>query len=242
MFLFEYYNYFSITSVVIFVLFITLIIIGFKNGFMEKFLSISNSVCGLIFSVLFCSKLSEAFVQKLWGESLTNRFLENIHSSDAYQEMYYNPQGFLSSLGLPEFISKRIDITGTVDEISSQLAGFLSNIICVIIAFLILFFGSTILVFFLKLFAKLLRQSRIIRFVDGILGVFLYSVLFYLSLCLIFLILSLVLQTTNIGWLESFANNDMNLIGNDTGIIKGFRLSKWLYENNLIGNFFGLFF
>lgn len=233
-----YYNHISIISVVIILLFLLFTFLGYKHGFMQKFLSIANGVCGFAFSVLFCGKFSNIFTYKLFGDKFSEKFLANIQNSDTYLKFKSSETSaeFLEELGVPSFISKLISSELPVDKAAQSLADTLSKFVCILISFVILFIGTTILIFVLKLLVGILRKAILIRIVDGILGIIFYDILFYLFVCVVFLVLSLVMQTSSFDSLNNFISNDFQL-GTDS-----FRLSKYLYENNLIGNFFRIFF
>ena len=73
----EYYDHFSIISIVILVLVLFFAILGYKLGFLTKFIKMANALCGFVFSLLFCSKLSNAFVSKIWGDGMADSFSQN---------------------------------------------------------------------------------------------------------------------------------------------------------------------
>ncbi len=239
MLLFQYYNYVSVISIVVILLLILFTILGYKHGFMKKFLSLANSLCGFLFSVLFCSKFSDSVIHRFFGDNFTTIFENNIKESEIYQNAITNGETgskFLESLGLPSFIANNIPLEFDVNGVVTSVAENMSKIVCVIISFLCLFIGTTILVFVLKLVVGVLRSNIIIRIVDGIFGILLYDILFYIGLCLVFLVISLVVSSNASEAFNQFISNDLQL-QNDA-----FRISKYLYNNNIIGNFLRMFF
>jgi hypothetical protein len=75
------------------------------------------------------------------------------------------------------------------------------------------------------------------RVVDGIFGILFYVLIFVLIIYIAFLIISLILQGVDQnGEFYKFMMEQLHLEDDKFGI------AKYLYENNLIGNFFGLLF
>ena len=74
----SYYDYFSIVDIVLVLAVIVFVVIGYTKGFLTKFISLANSLCGFVFSLLFCKRLSEGFTYNIWGDTLTEKFKANI--------------------------------------------------------------------------------------------------------------------------------------------------------------------
>ena len=228
-----YYDHFSIISIVILVLVLFFAILGYKLGFLTKFIKMANALCGFVFSLLFCSKLSNAFVYKIWGDGMADSFAQNFKNKTPEIE---STSDLLRELGLPGFIANNVDINLSLDSAYTRLGETCAKFVCVLISFCILFFGVTIICFLLKLLVAGIRKVKIVRILDGILGIIFYEILFYLFICVVMVILSFVMQSNGLDEFETFIINDFGL-NND-----GFRVSKELYQNNLIGNFFKIFF
>ncbi len=228
-----YYDHFSIVSMVIILLAIFFAIIGFKFGFLTKFIKVANALCGFVFSLLFCSKLSNAFVYKIWGDEMAVSFAQKFKNKAPGIE---TTSDLLKELGLPSFIANNVDVGLSVDQAYLRLGETFAKFLCVLISFCILFFGITVLCFLLKLLVKGIRKAKAIRIVDGILGIVFYEILFYLFICIVMVILSFIMQSNGLEGFRNFIINDFGLEHDS------FRLSKELYQNNLIGNFFRIFF
>lgn len=232
---FSYYTYVSITSIIIVLLVLLFAFLGFRHGFLKKFLDLANSLCGFFFSILFCSSFSNGVTYKYFGNTFTNMFLGNIRESEAYQN-FSNPQDFIHQLGVPSFIAKNIAGDFDVEATATLVATNMSKVVCVIISFLFLFIGTTIIVFFLKLLVGALRTNKVVRVIDGTLGFCLYLILFYIGMCLVFLVVSLVVSANVSDTFNTIVINDLQLNSDK------FRIAKYFYQNNIIGNFLKMFF
>lgn len=229
----SYYDYFSIVDIILVLAVIVFVVIGYTKGFLTKFISLANSLCGFVFSLLFCKRLSDGFTYKIWGDTLTEKFKANI--------MAKNPdvtstKDLLDKIGLPSFITNNIDINLDVNNAYYSLGKACATFVCVVISFFILFIGVSVLCFLLKLLVAACRQSKIIRFLDGILGVLFYLILTYLGVCLLLFVLTFIMQSSGLNGVQQWIINDFQLQSDK------WRLTKFLYQNNLIGNFFRIFF
>lgn len=228
-----YYDHFSIISISIIVLALFFAILGYKLGFLTKFIKLANALCGFMFSLLFCSKLSNVFVYKIWGDEMALSFAQNFKEKTPQIE---TTSDLLKELGLPSFIANNVDISLSLESAYTKLGETCAKFVCVIIAFCILFFGITVLCFLLKLLVAGIRKVVVVRIIDGIAGIIFYEILFYLFVCVVMVILSFVMQSNGLDGFREFIINDFGLNSD------GFRVSKELYQNNLIGNFFKIFF
>ena len=231
--LLSYYNYVSIVDIILILAIIVFIVIGFKKGFLTKFLSLANSLCGFVFSLLFCKRLSDVFTFKIWGDNMTAYFANNF--SQKHPELQ-STEDILNALGLPSFITKNISVDLSPNDFYQSLGRVYASIICAVISFLILFIGVSVICFVLKLIVAACRQSKIIHFIDGVLGVLFYLILTYLGVCILLFALTFVMQANGLQGIQNWVINDFQLQS------EKWRLSKFLYENNIIGNFFKIFF
>ena len=189
----SYYDYFSIVDIILVLAVIVFVVIGYTKGFLTKFISLANSLCGFVFSLLFCKRLSEGFTYKIWGDTLTEKFKANI--------MAKNPdvtstKDLLDKIGLPSFITNNIDINLDVNNAYYSLGKACATFVCVVISFFILFIGVSVLCF----------------------------------------VLTFIMQSSGLNGVQQWIINDFQLQSDK------WRLTKFLYQNNLIGNFFRIFF
>ena len=173
----------------------------------------------------------------VFKESIYNNVYNNIITSEAFANGQ-DATSILTSLGFPSIIASYLASGIPVDlNIASSLANSVYNLFMVIISFAILLVGCWILSYIIKLLIKLLRNNIIIRIVDGLLGVILYGFLAICAIYIIFFIISLIIQIPGLEGFRDFITVDMQLNNPDE-----FRISKYFYENNILINFFKLFF
>ncbi len=229
----NFFGLFGVIDIILVLLFIIGIIVGVKKGFLESFIKLASGIVGLVVAILFCQKFAnllishEVFYDGIYTNLLTK--IETTGGSSATE--------ILNNLGFPSVISEYIGSQIISDlNLAELLATKLYTFFMVIISFFILFIGCWILSKILKLIVKVLKSVIIIKIVDSVLGVVLYS---FLTLCLVyvlFFVLSLVIQIPSLESLNTFVSTDLQLTTDS------FRLSKYFYENNILINFFKLFF
>lgn len=231
-----YYKYFSIFSLIIIAGFVITGIIGYKKGFLTKFLKLADIVCGFFMSVVFARKFSANITYRIFGSGLEKQYYDKIITSNAYQNVdsTLNSKTFLENLGVPKFIAKTISAELSIEECITPVASMLAKMVCVIISFFILWIGMWLLIKFLKRLVKKLRENKTVKVVDGILGIVFYLIIYYLCLSFVMVIILAVMQGDNA--INAWIVKDFALDSNK------FRISKWFYENNIIGNFLKMFF
>lgn len=223
----------SFISIGIILLFLLFFAIGFKVGFLTKFINLANSLCGFVFSLLFCKQFSNAVIYRIWGDDMAASYTEKFRTKNP---TITNTKEFLDALGLPSFITSNIDVDLGIDQVYVKLGNVCASIVCAFIAFCVLFFGITIICFILKLVVAGCRQSKLIRVIDGILGSIFYVLLTYIGICILLFILTFIMQSQGLEGFRNWVINDMCLDSDK------FTISKFLYNNNIIGNFFKIFF
>ncbi|MFA5467331.1 MAG: CvpA family protein, partial [Candidatus Izemoplasmatales bacterium] len=111
------------------------------------------------------------------------------------------------------------------------------GLILLVLAFLVLFIGSIIVFFFLKILAKMITKIPFIKQVDKVLGVLFGLVKITVIVYILMFILALVITVPAIhNLIGDFLAVDMQL-GTDK-----FRLSKWIYDNNVLRHIIDVFF
>ena len=234
-----------IFDIILVLAFIITLFIGYKSGFLQKFVKLASGLCGLVFAVVFCGKFTSVLVS--WGmqQPIKEAVLKNVIASDAFANLNGGtPESvtqFITELGIPNFlaeiIAKALSTSLDANQLAVSISESVSYFALLVIGFLILLFGTSILFFILKFLIKLLRSSTLIKFVDGILGIAWSALVFIVVIYVLFLIVSITLQ---------FAPADNSVIQFITGQLKlntdEFGLAKYMYENNILGNLFKLFF
>lgn len=239
-------DYVSIISILIVIGFIIALFVGYKVGFLTNFLGVAKKICGPLLAILLCGPFANNCLYPWFGDEieakLTQNILTNIETNE-YGETMTSTE-ILKELGVPNFLAEGVATkveadTGTslAESIANNLGETMAKFIVVVIAFFSLIILMSLVILILKLVVKGLREgSKVVKVLDGILGVIFCGLLFYLCVSLVGFVVMLMSQAdffqTPMAWLT----NDMKLNTDD------FRISKWLYENNIIGNFFKIFF
>jgi uncharacterized membrane protein required for colicin V production len=235
-------GFFGIIDVVIVVLVVIFAAIGWKKGFLLKIVEMASGVFGLIGSILLARPFSTV-LDKWFGEAIAIKVHEYLLSrSDLFSAglSEANVRTAFEGMSLPQFmidwIVEGIDFDQIgltiIDAIQPTIIGF----ILLLLAFVTLFFGSIILFFILKLLAKFVTSIPFIKQVDKVLGVLFGLLKITLIVFILFFVLALLLTVPAINNLiGDFVAVDMQLA------TEKFRLSKWIYENNILKNIIDVF-
>lgn len=238
----------GIVDIVLVVLGILFMILGYKKGFIKKVISFFGIFVILIFSFMYCGQLANFLTEhELISPSIYESINTNLVTKLAETDLSTatTVEEFLKqALGIPGFIASMIQngIKGagieiaTVGECIDGVSLYITNVAMSIICFLILAIGIFILLLLLKLITNLLRTNGFVRFVDGVLGAVLSVTIFLVFVCVAFYILSLCMNAEWFSPAKEWLTIDMQL-GQDA-----FRLSKVIYEGNIIQKIMNLFF
>lgn len=240
------FNLFGIIDVAIVVAVVIFGIIGWKKGFLVKIVEMASSIFGLIASIILARPFS-AVLDQWMGESIGLKINEYLLSRSAlfaaeftYENRLQTVEQAFDGMNLPKFmiewIANAIDVESMSTTLVDTMTPIIKSLALLVIAFIILFFGSIIVFFFLKILAKLVTKLPVIKQIDKILGVLFgllkITVIVYILLFVLGLVLTIPAINEAIG---TFVQNDMQL-GEE-----GFRLSKWLYDNNLLKQIINVF-
>ena len=241
----------GVIDIVLILLAILTAVIGFKRGFMKKALGIIGIVAVIVFAVMFAGHLADwlTSVKMPPSEALYNHYYEkamtNLASGIEHKGDNESVNAIASLLSVPYWIAWVVhallgkpEIAG--DAVAVLVATKITHFIMTVIAFFIIVIGVLIVIGILKLIANALRESAFIRVVDGFLGILLYLAMLAAALCVVLMIFRFIfeknpdIQNTSsfMGWIY----DDLHL-GDDK-----FRITKALYNNNVIYNLVHLFF
>ena len=130
---------------------------------------------------------------------------------------------------LVEWVVNKVNAQDTILSFIDSVTPLLTSLILLFIAFISLFFGSMLVFLLLKILAKMITSIPVIKQIDKVLGalfgLFKAAVLIYVVLFLLGLLITVPAVNDLIG---SFVIEDMQLQTDS------FRLSKWLYDNNIL--------
>ncbi len=237
-----------ILDLILIALFLIVAIIGYKVGFLTTLLKLTSALSGIIIAICFTKPVTNLAIE--WGldDSIEQTVYTNITTSDAfiaYTEGGAGVEGvnnLLQELGLPSFIANFVagSLADAVDplEIATSISQGVSYVFVFIIVFLLLLIFSSLAFFILKLLVKSIRKSvGVFRVLDGIVGIMFYLLIFMLIVYIAFLIISLILQSSapDSGFVL-FMEEQLHLDDEEFG------LAKYIYKNNMLGNFLSLIF
>ena len=237
-----------ILDIILIALFLIVAIIGYKVGFLTTLLKLTSALSGIIIAICFTEPVTNLAIEWELDNSIEQTVYTNITTSDAFKAYTEGGAGvigidnLLQELGLPSFISNFVasKIVDSVDplEIATSISQSISYVFMFIIVFLILLIFSSLAFFILKLIVKSIRKSvGVFRVLDGIVGIAFYLLIFMLIIYIAFLVISLILQSAppDSGFVL-FMEEQLHLNDEEFGI------AKYIYKNNMLGNFLGLIF
>lgn len=227
-------NLFGVLDILIVIAVVFMVYMGWKKGFLLKIVELASGLFGLIASLLltrpFSRLLDNWFGADIEGK-IRNHFIEK---NPALTSELTEPKlkQALQDLSMPEFMTKwisdSIDYEAATQSIIDAITPIFKMMILIVIAFVTLFIGSMLLFFFLKILARMVTKIPVIKQVDRVLGLFFGLFKVVIVVYILLLILSFVLAVPGINNLiGDFISVDMQLDTNS------FRLSKWLYNNNI---------
>ncbi|MFA7075134.1 MAG: CvpA family protein [Candidatus Izemoplasmatales bacterium] len=228
-------NMFGIIDVLIVLIVFGLIFLGWKSGFLLKIIKLASSLFGLIASLLLAKPFSMV-LDKWFGEGIYQRIeaflIEKVANGNvnATEEIIRES---LSEMAMPKFIVDWIvesaSNEGAAISFIDSVTPLIKSLILLLIAFVVLFFGSMLVFLLLKILAKMVTSIPIIKQVDKVLGalfgLFKAAVLIFVLLFILGLLITIPSVNDLIG---DFLTIDMQLETDS------FRLSKWLYDNNVL--------
>lgn len=229
----------GLIDIILIVGFLLSSILGFKKGFIKKALGLVGLLTGLIVAFVYCNGLASWFQDKGFiYNGIYDKIFQN--ASTAVAELGDGSiEDALVHMGIWKFVAsilaKNIQATTTL-EIAASISAYIAHLLMVLISFAILFVGVFIVAIILKILASILRENKIFKLFDGILGIVLYSCLFILAFDSLFMILRFFAPLDFFAKPQQFLNVDMKLT-EDT-----FRISKYFYLHNPIYEILNIFF
>jgi len=227
-------NLFGVIDVLIVISVIALVMIGWQKGFLLKIVEIASGLFGLIASILLTRPFSRV-LDKWFGAEIQERI--NIYFLEKNPELSQNLteprlRAALEDMSMPDFITKwvaeSIDYEAATQSMINAISPLFKTLVLIVIAFLSLFIGSMIIFFFLKILSRMVTKIPIIKQVDKVLGALFGLFKATMIIFILLLILSFALAIPGINNLiGDFVYVDMQLDS------ESFRLSKWLYNNNI---------
>lgn len=237
-----------ILDLIVILIFLSFVYIGYKVGFIRTLLKFASALSGIIVALCLTKPTTNLVIK--WGlsDGVYDRALENVISSEAFEAYIAGGEGeagasyLLEELGIPSYIAGFVGpkVADAINpyEVASAIAEGVRYVTVFVVTFIFLLIFSSLIFFILKkVFTGIRNKIGFIKFVDGILGVIFYILLFLLFIYTLFLILSIILQSSSSdsGFIK-FISNQLHLEDDKFGV------AKYLFENNIIGNFMKLLF
>lgn len=238
----------GIVDIVIILVAIILMVVGYKKGFIKKLISLAGILVIVVFSVMFCGQFAEfmkhhgIFYPSI-NESICNNIIGNFEEKGIEITVLSVSEALEQGLNVPKFFADIICNgieNGSAElpaiEAAGRISEYLSSIVMTIIAFFILLIGTFLIVLILKLVADALRTNKLIKFVDGVLGMIFYLAVYAVIICVLFYALSIFIDQEWFTPAREWLNVDMMLEDDSK-----FRISKAIYESNILKRILDLF-
>ena len=235
----------GLIDVIIVLLFIITVLVGYHKGFLKKAIGLVSLLVAVIVAFVFCKQFAGFLEEQniIYGDIYTMveakvAGIDGIEYLDSAPDMSLAIQ---EAIGLPKFIAsflaeKITENTSSV-EIISRVSTSVTDVIMIGVSWLLLFIIVFVGALVLKLVVHILRGNAIIKFVDGVIGVVFYVCLLMLFIYSVFSIFKVVADKEFFAPVQSFLNVDMMLDNPEE-----FRLSKWIYEHNIVYSLFEILF
>jgi uncharacterized membrane protein required for colicin V production len=235
-------NLFGILDVLIVLTVVGLIVLGWKSGFLLKIIKLASSLFGLIASIILARPFSTV-LDKWFGEGIYTKietYLTTRIGNGNVLATEENIREAFEGMALPKFIVdwivNTVNAEETIQSFINAVTPLIKSLILILIAFVVLFFGSMLVFLLLKILAKMITSLPIIKQIDKFLGAIfgLFKAAFLIYVLLFALGLLITVPAVN-EFLGDFLIVDMQLDN------EHFRLSKWLYDNNVLKHIVNVF-
>lgn len=235
----------GLIDVIIIVLFIITVLVGYHKGFLKKAIGLVSLFVALIVAIVFCKQFA-AFLERqniIYGDlyvfiKAKVSSIEGIQNLDSAPDMSLAIQ---EMVGLPQFIAnflankiaENTSAAQMITKVSTAVTDGLMVGIAALLLFVLVFVGAIIL----KVVVHILRGNAIIKFLDGVIGVVFYTCILLLFIYTVFAIFKAVGDKEFFTPVQNFLLVDMMLENPDE-----FRISKWIYEHNIVYSLFEFIF
>jgi hypothetical protein len=237
------FGIFGLIDIIFLIGLVIAILTGYFTGFMKKMISKFGFIAILIFSFMFASSFAQLLksaniiypdIHFGFTQSLENYCTNyNPTSLPSYSVVIEKGFGVVEPfatilkflMGNPSFYPE--EGKNIYQIIITQGADKLSISVMILISFLFLFIINLVLLLSIKAIAQGLRKNKVIRFVDGFLGVLLMVALYIVAVAGIFFVMKLIRDGGQWSSFNDFIDTDLQLNTNN------FRISKGIYNANI---------
>lgn len=232
----------GVVDIVIVVLLLIISVTGYKKGFLNKALGMVSLIVAVAVAFSFCTQFATILKDM---DIIYPDIYGAIYGNVSKSEVLANPDAsivdVLVSLDIPkfiaEFVAKGIGEKVEAIDLAVQISEYVTQVCMNVISFVILFIGVFLVALILKVIAKILRGNALVRFVDGVLGAAFYASIYIAVVYLLFTVLHYMMDAEWFSVAKEFLVVDMMLDNPEE-----FRISKFIYEHNVIYNLISTLF
>lgn len=215
-------------QLIVFLFLILNILSGYRRGFVQKILSLSSIVLSIISASIFTPTLSTALKENTTlGDRITESFLNGFTRGLNLDNMQSGNADY-GILGKMTGLDKILDPENITNSLRSYISENITNTILVIISAVIIFVLTLIILKIVSHFFEYLNDipflGKINKILGGVLG-------FFIAIFITWIVFAIFRVFEGLSILTEISNS-----------IKSSPILYYIYENNLIFNFFsGLF-
>ncbi|MBK5261100.1 MAG: CvpA family protein [Peptostreptococcaceae bacterium] len=201
-----------IIDIILFSILVVIMAISYRNGFISTFLHLVGWLISLSCGFFFAPRVKEYLISKdFFYTSINDKLLSKIPQGA--------PQGSFKSGGIPNLVGDFVDnVTNTV---STNIASSLTDLIMVIISFLIVVIAVKLFLYFITIIFSKRNRKGPTGLIDGLLGL---AFGFFKGMIVLYIILAVMIPVINLTSPESTFTILTSL---DSSV-----LAKDLYNNN----------
>ena len=201
-----------IIDVVLFSVLVVIMAISYRNGFISTFLHLVGWLISLSCGFFFAPRVKEYLISKdFFYTSINDKLLSKMPQGA--------PPGSLESEGIPNLVGDFVD--NVTDTVSTNIASSLTELIMVIISFLIVVIAVKLFLYFITIIFSKKNRKGPTGLIDGLLGL---AFGFFKGMIVLYIILAIMIPVIN---LTSPENTFAILTSLDSSV-----LAKDLYNNN----------
>lgn len=201
-----------IIDIILFSILVVIMAISYRNGFISTFLHLVGWLISLSCGFFFAPRVKEYLISKdFFYTSINEKLLSKMPQGA--------PPGSFKSEGIPNLVGDFVD--NVTDTVSTNIASSLTELIMVIISFLIVVIAVKLFLYFITIIFSKKNRKGPTGLIDGLLGL---AFGFFKGMIVLYIILAVMIPVIN---LTSPENTFAILTSLDSSV-----LAKDLYNNN----------
>jgi len=201
-----------IIDIILFSILVVIMAISYRNGFISTFLHLVGWLISLSCGFFFAPRVKEYLISKdFFYTSINDKLLSKMPQGA--------PPGSFESEGIPNLVGDFVN--NVTDTVSTNIASSLTELIMVIISFLIVVIAVKLFLYFITIIFSKKNRKGPTGLIDGLLGL---AFGFFKGMIVLYIILAIMIPVIN---LTSPENTFAILTSLDSSV-----LAKDLYNNN----------